>query len=71
MSGMPTKAYMMVTIFPNEVRVVRFPYPIISARMRYISQDMVLLVPIVVKMVREYMRELLRVQTLTPGSFPV
>ena len=53
MRGIPSRAYMMVTTFPNEVRVVRFPYPM------------------VVKMVREYMRELLKVQTLTPGSFPV
>ena len=29
------------------------------------------MVPMVVKIVREYMRELLKVQTLTPGSFPV
>ena len=53
MRGIPSRAYMMVTTFPNEVRVVRFPYPM------------------VVKMVREYIRELLKVQTLTPGSFPV
>ena len=53
---------------PRDVFGARLPYP---GQEGYEEFDIDKVIPIVVKIVKENIKELLNVQTLTPGSFPV